>query len=175
MEDEPAYHITITQVDGDGLVHETGIRRAVKTALRRHHTRHATLNIALVDDERMAYLNRTHLHHDGPTDVLAFDMRDQKDQSTNSVQPDEQSHEASPPIIDRLEGEIILCTYIAEKKAQQRGHSVEAELALYAVHGTLHLLGYQDHNPQEATRMHKEEDKILTSLGIGPIYRCETG
>jgi probable rRNA maturation factor len=47
---------------------------------------------------------------------------------------------------------------------------VEAELALYAVHGTLHLLGYDDRRKADAKRMHDMEDEILSSIGWGPIF-----
>ena len=47
-------------------------------------------------------------------------------------------------------------------------------LALYAVHGTLHLLGYDDTRQADAARMHDVEDEILTAMGLGAVYRACT-
>ena len=108
--------------------------------------------MALVNDATMARLNRKHLGHNGPTDVLSFDLRD--DVNTNTT----------------VDGEIVMSVDMAARQARQRGHTVEAELALYAVHGTLHLLGYDDRRKADAARMHEMEDEILYSIGFGTVY-----
>ena len=51
-----------------------------------------------------------------------------------------------------------------------RGHTVSDEVALYAIHGILHLLGYDDHDDADARRMHDRENEILTRIGIGAVY-----
>lgn len=107
--------------------------------------------MAIVDDAHMAELNEAHLAHQGPTDVLTFDLRDS---------------ENSP----RIEGQIVISIDTARREAAERGHSLEAELALYAIHGTLHLLGHDDHDAAEAAAMHKLEDELLTSLGMGATF-----
>ncbi len=56
------------------------------------------------------------------------------------------------------------------RQARQRGHSVERELLLYAVHGLLHCAGFDDHGTAAFDRMHAEEDRILRAIGIGPIF-----
>ena len=58
----------------------------------------------------------------------------------------------------------------ARREAGQRGHAAGAEVLLYCVHGVLHLLGYDDTDPQQAQRMHAAENELLTELGIGPVY-----
>ncbi len=65
--------------------------------------------------------------------------------------------------------------YLAHREARRRHHSTDAELMLYAVHGTLHLLGYEDSQPESAQQMHRTEDAILSELGVGPVYSAETG
>lgn len=158
MEDEPAYHITIAHVDGDEFQHEAVVTGAIEATLQRHHIRSATIHVAMVNDQRIAELNQTHLNHEGPTDVLAFDLRD--------------DHHAT--VGDDLEGEIVISTDTAKRESQLLGHALEAELSLYAVHATLHLLGYTDHDPASAEKMHTMEDEILTAVGLGPVYRSET-
>lgn len=105
----------------------------------------------------MARLNRQHIGHRGATDVLTFDLRDQtfplRKRGSRGV----------------LDGEIVLSSQRATREARQRGHSIKAELALYAVHGVLHLLGYDDQSPRAAQRMHRLENQILTLMGMKAI------
>ena len=58
----------------------------------------------------------------------------------------------------------------AVKEAKLRGHSSEAELALYITHGLLHNLGFDDSQRTKAKKMHKTEDEILQQLGFGLVY-----
>jgi probable rRNA maturation factor len=108
----------------------------------------ARISVALVNDAAMAQLNWDYLGHNGPTDVLSFDLRDAVDEKT------------------AIDGEIVMSVDMAVKQARKRGHAVEAELALYAVHGTLHLLGYDDRRKADAKRMHAMENEILSSIGM---------
>ena len=81
------------------------------------------LSLALVDDERMARLNRQFLGREGPTDVIAF--------------PAEESEEGRC-------GEAIVCVSVAREQAAERGHSLTRELAILTAHGVLHAVGYTD-------------------------------
>lgn len=157
MDDEPSYDITVTEPDHAAsivdwpLIDAAALRAAVTAALRRHGIRRACIGLAVVDDGEIARLNRTHLNHEGPTDVITFDMRDNAE-------------------ADDVEGEIVVSAQTAMRQAAARGHGVAAELSLYAVHGVLHLLGYNDHGEKQAERMHQVEDEVLTSMGIGAVY-----
>lgn len=149
--EEPPNRITI---DGDGaeaLRHSCTIKRVVDAALSRHDKIGAQVQIVLVDDDTIARLNERHLGHVGATDVLTFDLRD------DSAQPG-------------IEGEIVISVETAGREAVERGHALEAELALYAVHGVLHLLGYDDQDAAQAEVMHRLEDEILLEAGIGRIF-----
>ena len=180
MEDDPAYDIAITVDCGLGIADcglgipppaSTGslidnrqsaianlLREAVEATLRRHRTPAAQISVAIVDDGRMAHLNELHLKRDGPTDVLAFDLRDPP--------PAGQAMAPGEPV----DGEIIVSVDTAAREANERGHGLDAELALYAVHGTLHLLGYDDRNERDGARMHEIEDEILSAIGVGAVY-----
>lgn len=157
MADDPEYDIAITSLNGAAAASESGIQCAVAAALQRHDILSARISVAIVDDARIAQLNETHLGHLGPTDVLTFDLRDDADCRTG----------------DHLvvDGEIVLSLETATREALRRGHALEAEAALYAVHGTLHLLGYDDRSDEDAERMHAMEDDILQSAGIGIVFR----
>ena len=66
--------------------------------------------------------------------------------------------------------EIVVNGEIAVKQANLRGHTDEAELALYIAHGLLHNLGFDDSTPEKARKMHDIEDEILQQLGYGIVY-----
>ncbi|MCH7994152.1 MAG: rRNA maturation RNase YbeY [Planctomycetes bacterium] len=158
MEDDSPYEVSIVRAGVDQDVSDRKLVDVVEATLRLHHVSKASISVALVDDPQIAELNAAHLGHDGPTDVLTFDLRDEKTQSGGSPN-------------NRIEGEIVVSVDTAAREAKSRGHDITTELALYAVHGTLHLLGFDDQASEDAARMHGLEDDILSSLGVGPVYR----
>lgn len=108
------------------------------------------VSVAIVGDAQMIRLHRQHKQKEGTTDVLTFDLRD-------SAKHD-------------VEGDLVICMDEAARQAASRGHETRLEILLYAVHGLLHLLGYDDHNPQDALAMHNREDELLAAIGYGPVY-----
>ena len=150
MEDDD-YHIDIffegesTAFDADRL------RGAIRATLRKHRRNACQISVAVVDEARMAELHQRHLGKTGPTDCLSFDLGDDG-RGQN------------------LEGEIVVSWETARREARARQIDAQAELALYVVHGLLHLLGYDDRTPEQSARMHRMEDEILASLGLGPVY-----
>jgi probable rRNA maturation factor len=148
MKAAPTYDVRIARRSGKVPKVEAKVRKAIRAVLRRHGVVRARISVALVNDAVMARLNRDHLGHNGPTDVLSFDLRDEADEKST------------------IDGEIVMSVDMAMKQARKRGRAVEAELALYAVHGTLHLLGYDDRRKADATRMHDMENEILSSIGL---------
>ncbi len=134
------------------------LRRAALAALRDQRVRRAELSIAVVGRRRMRRLHRQFMQADRATDVLTFDLRDS-------------------PTDARLNAEIVVCADVALRRAGGtrcvRRHACRAasiELALYVVHGVLHLCGYDDHEPAEFQRMHAREDEILRRIGLGPVF-----
>ena len=164
MEDDSEFDIAITSISEPPPGLDRLLRTAITTALLRHKTATARISVALVDDSRISHINETHLDHEGPTDVIAFDLRDENDVRANRVR-----NNGTP-----IDGEVVVCVDAARREAERRRHDVSAELALYAVHGTLHLLGYDDQSDEDAARMHEIEDDILVSIGLGPVYRGES-
>jgi probable rRNA maturation factor len=127
--------------------------------LRRNLTRaHAILrpalrefSLALVGNARMAELHEKFMNVPGPTDVLTFEL----------------DHDARGRV---TAGEVVVCVPYALREARRRGVPPRDELLLYALHGMLHLCGYNDLTDRDFAKMHKREDEILTELGIGPVF-----
>lgn len=130
------------------------VRRAVRAALLAHNIPRAVLSIVFVDDREMSRLHWRFLGKRSPTDVLSFDL------SENSTQREPGT----------LEGEIVISVSTARREASRRRQTVAAETALYAVHGTLHLLGYDDLTAADAHRMHTVEDEILRAVGLVDVF-----
>jgi probable rRNA maturation factor len=99
------------------------------------------LTIALVSDARVKALNRRYRRADRPTDVLSFP--------------------AEEP--DQL-GDVVIATGVARRQARAAGHSLATELRVLALHGLLHLLGY-DHE-RDAGRMARVERRLRRRGGL---------
>ncbi len=166
MDDEPSYDITVTGADNLGPKLVSRLKNAVQATLHHHRATRARIAIALVDDPTIATLNEQHLQHAGPTDVLTFDMRDDRQFPKNVVSTNDDTW--------TIDGEVVISTDTAARESAIRNHDTDAELALYAVHGTLHLLGYTDAEPEASDAMHLAEDEILTSIGLGSVYHRQS-
>ena len=137
-----------------GLVDEPVLLRAVVAALRHEGAlAGAALTLVVTDDEEVRQLNRQFRHVDAPTDVLAF--------PAGAAAPFVEAPE-QPPYL----GDVIISHPRAVAQAAEAGHSVQNELALLAVHGTLHLLGHDHTTPQEKAAMWAIQNAILASLNL---------
>ena len=108
------------------------------------------ISVAIVDDAEIKELNTRFLDHETTTDCLSFDLSDAGEKSKIF--------------------ELIVNGEMAVRQGGLRGHSSEAELSLYIVHGLLHNLGFDDSTPGQARKMHETEDEILQELGYGSVY-----
>lgn len=158
MDDDPAYDISVSVESPSPAETDACVVGAVRASLAHYRPRAARISVVVVDDDAIRQLNERHLNRDEPTDVLAFDLRGETSQL-----PD------SPPQV-LVDGDIVVSVETARREAERRGHDLRAELALYVVHGTLHLLGHDDGDIERASRMHGIENEILTALGYGAVY-----
>ncbi|MFM7059422.1 MAG: rRNA maturation RNase YbeY [Planctomycetota bacterium] len=137
-------------------IDSVAIRRAVAVTLREEHVRAAVISITVVDDATIHRLNREHLQHDYPTDVISFQLEFLPDEDGSIV-----------------EGEIIASAETAMRMAPDGGWSAHSELLLYIVHGLLHLCGYDDLSPPDKAVMRSREHHNLALLGLTPTWLPE--
>lgn len=106
--------------------------------------------IALVTDAHMRKLNRTYRGVDKPTDVLSF-----------------------PSDVPDMLGDIVVAKGVAERQAKEHGHAVQTELRVLALHGLLHLLGYDHEAKDDGGRMRRAEERLRRKgkLKVGLIGR----
>ena len=141
--------VQITTHFEEAPVDRQKLETLVETICDRFDLSGATVSVGVVDDAEIAELNQKFLKHARTTDCLSFDL----------------SEAQGPRVLD-----VIVNGQMAIRQAGRRGHSGEAELALYVTHGLLHQLGFDDATPEQARKMHETEDEILQHLGYGIVY-----
>jgi|HubBroStandDraft_6_1064221.scaffolds.fasta_scaffold32248_3 probable rRNA maturation factor len=136
------------------------IRKIARLVLTTEEVAGATISIALVDNRTIHALNRKHLNHDYETDVLSFLF--DSDAETTAVATAPRTPRGKNLCID---GEIVISAEMAVQAAPRFDWGAADELALYLVHGLLHLCGYDDQTEGERRLMRKRERAILKLLG----------
>lgn len=122
------------------------MRDIARTVLEGEEVSEYEISLAFVDNVTIHRLNKQYLDHDEPTDVLSFPY--------------------SAANAKKLEGELVLGVEVAQEQANERGHDVQAELALYVIHGLLHLCGYDDKSPVNEKQMRERERHYLKVTGL---------
>ena len=117
----------------------------------------ADITIVLTDDAQLHELNKEFLGVDAPTDVLSFPAS-------------ESDPETGTPYL----GDILISIPRAAQQAQAAGHSVEAEVQLLVVHGTLHLMGHDHAEAEEKTRMWNAQAEVMSRLGLSYVKIQDT-
>lgn len=123
--------------------------------------------IALVGDARVRALNREYRQMDAPTDVLSFPAgADPQDPPASGTQA---AAESTRPL-----GDIVIATGVARRQAREAGHAYQTELRVLALHGLLHLLGFDHHAADDRGRMARLESRLrrLGGLPAGLIERA---
>ncbi len=111
----------------------------------------ADITVRVVDETESRSLNRDYRGVDRPTNVLSF-----------GYDP--------PPGGPTLVGDLVICAAVVAREAAAQGKAAEAHWAHLVVHGTLHLLGYDHQNEDDARVMETLEAQILAKLGIPDPY-----
>lgn len=145
---------SISQVEQQQL--QSLVEKGLSTLLRLHEKSDKTeISLSLVNDARIHVLNREYRGIDRPTDVLSFALQEDD--------PEE------PQIIDfqdDLLGDIVISIERARSQAIEYGHTFEREFLYLAIHGTLHLLGYDHETEEEQANMRNKEEEVLDLLGL---------
>ena len=136
---EVEYHVPAATRD-DARFH-----LAAKWIVDRFQLNSLTASISIVGDPTIHRLNREHLDHDWPTDVISFVF-----DSTEG----------------NIDGEIIASIDTATRLSQQAGWSAADELLLYIIHGLLHLAGLDDISPDDRLQMRQTERACLLALSV---------
>ncbi|MDN9010937.1 rRNA maturation RNase YbeY [Brevibacillus laterosporus] len=117
--------------------------------------------ITLVNNERIHELNRDYRGVDRPTDVLSFALNEEGE-GDMEIFVEESEFDDYPNML----GDIIISIPRTKEQAQDYGHSFERELGFLAVHGFLHLIGYDHGTPEEEKDMFTRQEKILQEVGL---------
>ncbi len=125
---------------GRPRINRTFLRRVVRAALEHGGAPQMPVSLLLTDDAEIAQIHDRFLGDATPTDVISF-------------------------AIDGS-AELVISKETAARCAREREHAVVAEVALYVVHGLLHLCGYDDRGARARARMRRAERSVLATLGI---------
>ena len=142
--------VTVTDVRGRAVADGGLARWLRKIAPARAK---GELAIALVTDAHMRTLNRTYRRRDYATDVLSF-----------------------PSDAPGMLGDIVIARGVAERQAGEHGHAFATELRILALHGLLHLIGYDHEDKDDGGRMRRAEERLRRKGGLkaGLIGRSTT-
>ena len=113
------------------------------------------VDITLVDDAAIHELNRTYRGIDRPTYVLSF-----------ALDEGEEEPEVDDDEIEHLLGDVIISAPTAVRQGEEYGHGLEREMTYLAVHGMLHLLGYDHMEEKDKLIMRKREEEVLRRLDL---------
>jgi len=151
----------VALVDGDD------VSAVVRATLQDQAVTRAEISFVITDDEAMHELNRTYRGVDAPTDVLSF--------SSQEVNGEAQMPVDVPPelavLLNAQLGDVIIAYPYAARQARRFGNSVAAELRLLAVHGTLHLLGFDHDTPEAKDEMWTRQEEVLRAFGDHGLTR----
>ncbi len=114
------------------------------------------VSILLVDDQNIQGLNHSYRGINHPTDVLSFALNEEMDGAPKFMTVKE----------NNILGDIVISLETAQSQAEEYGHSLEREVGFLAVHGLLHLLGYDHGNETDTALMREKEEKILAQMGL---------
>jgi probable rRNA maturation factor len=138
----------VIKIEQAGLAIEADrLNRAVEIILTEEGVEAAAISVAVVDDSTIHDLNRRFLDHDEPTDVLSFDLAEED---------------------GCLEGDVVVSVETAQRAAARLEWPAGDELLLYVVHGTLHLVGYDDLDAESRMEMRGRERYYLAKFGLQP-------
>jgi len=131
------------------------VRQAILATLRHQDINFCgEVSVLCTQDAEMIQYNKQHRGKDATTDVLSFPQ-------------------FSAEEIDNAQGEficlgdIIINIDVAQRQAEEYGHSIKREVAFLTVHSVLHLLGYEHNDAVQEARMFATQEEILVEMGLG--------
>ena len=126
-----------------------------------------SVSVAFVSEEEIKRLNREFRKIDKVTDVLSFPSLELVDKKLSLG---ELASEISPLDGSVNLGDIAICQSVARAQAEEYGHSYSREVCFLALHGLLHLLGYDHETAEEESEMMGFAERVLSEFGLGRKY-----
>ncbi|HEM5161011.1 TPA: rRNA maturation RNase YbeY [Streptococcus suis] len=123
--------------------------------------------VTFVDNKRVHEVNLEYRGIDRPTDVVSLEYKPE-----NEIFFDEEDLQDNPELAEMMEdfdayiGELYISIDKAREQAEDYGHSYEREMGFLAVHGFLHINGYDHYTPEEEAEMFGLQEEILTAYGL---------
>ncbi len=137
------------ETDSEIVMDEARVQRIVDAALSENDISNAQLTVLFIDTATCCAMHADHFDNPDPTDVMTF--------------PDG----SFDPSTERTNlGDLAVCTDVAVELAPSHDHGPAEELTLYVLHGLLHILGYDDHDPADRTEMWEIQERLLAAEGI---------
>jgi probable rRNA maturation factor len=133
------------------------IERVINFAAKKQNVEeHSEVSVTFVSNERIQEINREYRDKDKPTDVISFAMEELGEGEVEMVGAE----------MPRVLGDIIISIPKAIEQAEEYGHSFLRELGFLAVHGFLHLLGFDHMTEEEEKEMFTLQKEILDEYGL---------
>ncbi|MFJ7937053.1 rRNA maturation RNase YbeY [Peribacillus sp. NPDC096622] len=114
------------------------------------------LSVTFVDNDRIQEINKEYRHKDSATDVISFALEEMGEDEVEIVGAE----------MPRMLGDIIISIERTKEQAEEYGHSFERELGFLALHGFLHLLGFDHMNEEDEKVMFTKQKEILEEYGL---------
>jgi probable rRNA maturation factor len=152
--DPDSSRLSVSVTDGAGRAVRDGGLAGWLTSIAPSRAQ-GELTIALVSDARIRALNHKYRGTNEATDVLSFPV------SRSAARGARSAGSESRPL-----GDIAIATGVARRQAKAAGHSVQTELRILALHGLLHLLGYDHHDRRDNGRMARVEARLRRTGGL---------
>ena len=167
--DPDSSRVRVTVTDGRGRpVRDGGLARwLARVAPLRVR---GAVAIALVSDRHIRELNHRYRGQDTATDVLSFPAVERRTSSSELRTPNPERRtpnaDRRSPNADTHLGDIVIATSVARRQAREAGHSNATELRVLALHGLLHLLGYDHERADDRGRMARTETRLRRRGGL---------
>lgn len=148
---------------------EAAVVATIKLRPRLHRTVEPAamaVTVVVTDDETVRTLNLTYRGIDAPTDVLSFAAQEGSEEAPPLILPPALANEMHAHL-----GDILIAFPYARRQAEDFGNTAAAELRLLAVHGTLHLLGYDHDTAEREAEMWAAQEAVLAGFGDAAMAR----
>lgn len=145
------------ETDKITVVAEQLVQNVLQFAAHKENIQEGTeLSVTFVDNARIQQINKEYRNKDAATDVISFAMEEMGEDEIEIVGAD----------IPRILGDIIISIERTKEQAEEYGHSFERELGFLALHGFLHLLGYDHMTESDEKVMFTKQKEILDEYGL---------